>query len=405
MHTSNDYIYVLMPSLSLLFLAGLLGVCWITQRRQHFLLWLCSAYLLTAVSISIRSVLKLEVLSHYVVLVNALFLAGAWCMSKSFSERRQVHSQPLLALLLSLATLASLYYFAELARNPVARLNSYSIGAALILLLPVPAVIKRGLPHDWLDKALLGSYVTYAVFTMLRPSLVATFGQNGLSDAMNANSTYWVTTLMSILFFLLLITVLICADTIRETVTQLRTERDIDALTQILNRRAFHELAQRRLADQRLYPMAILAGDIDHFKRINDNWGHDKGDEVLQLVSSTMQHNLRSNDLVARFGGEEFVILLTRIDLHGAEQVAQRICLELRNGQGVLPEDTALTLSFGITSITKSDQLEGALKQADQLLYSAKNAGRDRVHVEGRIYPDISFEHTRPTDYPMALLM
>lgn len=405
MHTSNDYIYVLMPSLFLLFLAGLLGACWATQIRQRFLLWLCAAYLLTAVSVSLRSVLKFEVLEHYVVLVNTLYLLGMWCMSKSFSERRQVPSQPLLALLLSLATLASLYYFAELARNPVARLNSYSIGAALILLLPVPAVIKRGLPHDWLDKALLGSYVTYAVFTMLRPSLVATFGQNGLRDAMNANSTYWVTTLMSILFFLLLITVLICADTIRETVTQLRTERDIDALTQILNRRAFHELAQRRLADQRLYPMAILAGDIDHFKRINDNWGHDKGDEVLQLVSSTMQHNLRSNDLVARFGGEEFVILLTRIDLHGAEQVAQRICLELRNGQGVLPQDTALTLSFGITSITKADQLEGALKQADQLLYSAKNAGRDRVHVEGRIYPDISFEHTRPTDYPMALLM
>jgi diguanylate cyclase (GGDEF)-like protein len=144
--------------------------------------------------------------------------------------------------------------------------------------------------------------------------------------------------------------------------------------------------------------MALLASDIDHFKRINDNWGHDKGDEVLQLVARAMQHNVRSNDLVARFGGEEFMVLLTKIDLQGAEQVAKRIGLELRNDQEVLPNGPALTLSFGITSISNADQLEGALRQADQLLYSAKNAGRDRVHVEGRTYPDISFEHT--TDRP-----
>ena len=405
MHTSNDYIYVLMPSLSLLFLAGLLGVCWKTQLRQRFLLWLSAAYLLTAISISLRSVLKFEVLNHYVVLVNALYLAGAWCMSRSFSERRQVPAQPQVAFLLSVAILASLYYFAEITHKPAARLHSFSIGAALILLLPVPAMFKRGLPHDWLDRALLGSYVTFAVFTMLRPILVATFGQNGLRDAMDANSTYWLTTLMSILFFALLFTVLICAATVRETVTQLRKERDIDGLTKILNRRAFHELAQCRLMDQRLYPMAILAGDIDHFKRINDHWGHEKGDEVLQLVSRTMQQNLRSHDLVSRFGGEEFVILLTQIDLPGAEKVAQRICLELRHDHEVLPQGSALTLSFGITSITKADQLDGALKQADQLLYSAKNAGRDRVHIEGRFYPDISFEHTKPADHSVAVLM
>lgn len=405
MHTSNDYIYVLMPSLSLLFLAGLLGVCWVTQPRQRFLLWLCAAFMLTAVSVSIRSVLKFEVLNHYVILVNGLFLAGAWCLSKSFSERRRVPMHPLAVLVLCSITLASLYYFANLTQNPEGRLHAFSIGVALILLLPVPAVLRRGLSSDWLDRTLLWSYLSYAVLTMLRPTLVATFAHNGLSDAMQANSTYWLTTLMSILFFALLFTVLICAVTIRDTVRQLRTERDLDALTQVLNRRAFGETAQHRLADKRLYPMALVASDIDHFKRINDNWGHDKGDEVLQLVSRAMQHNVRSNDLVARFGGEEFMVLLTRIDLPGAEQVARRIGLELRSDQKVLPDGPAVTLSFGITAIHNANQLEGALRQADQLLYSAKNAGRDRVHVEGRLYPDISFEQTMPADHPMALLM
>lgn len=403
MHTSNDYIYVLMPSVSLLFLAGLLGVCWVIQRRQRFLFWLCAAYLLTAASISIRSVLKLEILNHYVVPVSALFLVGAWCMAKSFSVRRRVLMPPVLTASVCVATMASLYYFAKIEPSLVGRIQSFSIGVALVLLLPVSTVLKRGLSNDWLDRSLLWTYVSYAVFTMLRPALVMRLGTTGLSDAMQANSTYWVTTLMSILFFALLFTVLICAATIRETVTQLRIERDIDVLTQILNRRAFHELAQRRLADQRLYPMVILAGDIDHFKHINDNWGHAKGDEVLQLVSNVMQHNVRNQDLVARFGGEEFVLLLTRIDLQGAEQVAKRICLELRYDQGILPQGPTLTLSFGIASVASKDQLEGALKQADQLLYSAKDAGRDRVHVEGRFYPDICFENTKPGDYTMSL--
>lgn len=404
MHTSNDYIYVLMPSVSLLFLAGLLGVCWVIQRQQRFLFWLCAAYLLTATSIGIRSVLKLELLNHYVVPVNALFLVGAWCMAKSFSVRRGVLVSPLLTASVCVATLVSLYYFVQIAPSLMGRIQAFSIGAALVLLLPVSPVLKRGLSDDWLDRALLWTYVSYAVFTMLRPALVMCLGTTGLSNAMQANSTYWVTTLMSILFFALLFTVLLCAATIRETLSQLRIERDIDMLTQILNRRAFHELAQRRLADQRLYPMVILAGDIDHFKRINDNWGHAKGDEVLQLVSNTMQHNVRNQDLVARFGGEEFVLLLTRIDLQGAEQVAKRICMELRHDQEVLPQGPVLTLSFGIASIASKEQLQGALKQADHLLYSAKNAGRDRVHVEGRFYPDISFENTQPEDsYTMSL--
>ncbi|QOQ83791.1 GGDEF domain-containing protein [Comamonas thiooxydans] len=403
MHTSNDYIYVLMPSLSMLFLAGLLGVCWMIQRQQRFLLWLCAAYLLTALSLSIRSVLKFENFNHYVMLVGTLFLVGAWCMAKSFADRRKVFMPSVLTASLCAASMASLYYFVWIEPSLVGRLQAFSIGVALVLLMPVSEVLKRGHSSDWLDQSLLWTYVSYAVFTMMRPTLVTSLGAVGLSDAMQANSTYWVTTLMSILFFALLFTVLICTVTIRETVAQLRTERDIDILTQILNRRAFHELAQRRLADQRLYPMAILAGDIDHFKRINDHWGHEKGDEVLQRVSKTMQHNVRNQDLLARFGGEEFVMLLTRIDLQGAEQVAKRIGLELRHDHEGLFHGSALTLSFGITSIANKDQLEGALKEADQLLYRAKHAGRDRVHVKGRVYPDISFENSLDEDYAMPL--
>jgi diguanylate cyclase (GGDEF)-like protein len=123
-------------------------------------------------------------------------------------------------------------------------------------------------------------------------------------------------------------------------------------LTQILNRRSFQEHAQKRLADMRRYPMAVLACDIDHFKRINDTWGHERGDMVLQLVSSTLQNNVREHDLVARFGGEEFVLLLADITLGDAELIAQRIQRDLGSKNTVLPTGPKLTMSFGISLIT-----------------------------------------------------
>ncbi|MBV8250924.1 MAG: diguanylate cyclase, partial [Comamonas sp.] len=83
------------------------------------------------------------------------------------------------------------------------------------------------------------------------------------------NSAYAETTLISVTLYALLITVLLCSITIRATINQLRDERDHDALTQILNRRAFHEAARQRLAGRRLYPMAVLASDLDHFKYVN----------------------------------------------------------------------------------------------------------------------------------------
>ncbi|MPT12822.1 GGDEF domain-containing protein, partial [Comamonas sp.] len=139
-------------------------------------------------------------------------------------------------------------------------------------------------------------------------------------------------------------------------------------------------------------PMAVLACDIDHFKRINDSWGHKRGDEVLQLVSTTLKDSVRENDLVARFGGEEFVLLLTEISLKDAEAIALRIQRDLRLNNEVLPSGYTLTLSFGISALDSNTPLDQALREADRLLYEAKNAGRDRVHVSGGNYPDISIE-------------
>ncbi|MEG1734759.1 MAG: GGDEF domain-containing protein [Comamonas sp.] len=402
MPIENDHVFVLAPSIAILFLAALLGTCWLVQRQQRFLLWQCSAYSLTAVPLGFQSFASADVLQRYAVLVGALYLLGSWCLTRSWAERWNVSIHPRVALMVSIATLSALFYFSRVEQNMWARVNSFSIGTGCVLLLPIWEALQKQRSKERLDQTFFWLCVIFTAYTFTRPLLITLLG---FSDPKGfVHSTYWLITLMSILLFALLFTVLMCAITLRETINQLRRERDYDALTKILNRRAFHEAAQQRMADKRLYPMVVLAGDIDHFKRINDAWGHHRGDQVLQLVSSTLQHCLRTHDLVARFGGEEFVLLLTRIDLQNAESVAQRIRSELSADRTVLPQGPDLSMSFGIAPITDSDQLEKVLKEADELLYSAKNAGRDRVHVAGTHYPDISFESTAPMGLHMASL-
>ena len=158
----------------------------------------------------------------------------------------------------------------------------------------------------------------------------------------------------------------------------------IDALTNAYNRRYFMELAHKEFSRSSRHgrPMALIAMDLDHFKRVNDNYGHDMGDRVLQAVSAQVRESLREEDLMGRLGGEEFAMLLPDTDQDGAMKMAERIRkaidAEPVRGNGI---EVRITASFGIAaglSGPKSD-LPGQLKAADDALYAAKHNGRNQV--------------------------
>lgn len=387
---ANYNLLVLTPSLALLVLAAVLIVAWFNQRSQRFLFWQACAYSLTALPLAAQTLIPLEVLTRYALLIGSIYLLGAWCLAKCWADRWRVSTHPHIALQVSIVTLAVVYHFSWVNPMPWARICSFSIGSGLVLMLPILQVRSRMSSVHWLDKLLLWLSIAFTTYTFTRPGLIWLLGYSDLRSL--PKSPYWLLTLVSILNFALLFSLVMTAIAAKETVDKLRRERDFDALTQLLNRRSFQEYAQQRLADIRLYPMAVLACDIDHFKRINDSWGHKRGDEVLQLVSTTLKDSVRENDLVARFGGEEFVLLLTEISLKDAEAIALRIQRDLRLNNEVLPSGYTLTLSFGISALDSTTPLDQALREADRLLYEAKNAGRDRVHVSGGNYPDISIE-------------
>ena len=153
---------------------------------------------------------------------------------------------------------------------------------------------------------------------------------------------------------------------------RLRRLANLDTLTEVPNRRHFHELAQQALAADRAGAGALLMIDIDHFKRINDRLGHQAGDQALREVARSMRQSLRLGDVAGRLGGDEFVALLPATSIHDAIAVADRIVRPL-SARNALP----LSLSFGVVRVQAGESLTEALHRADQALYEAKRQGRN----------------------------
>ncbi len=158
-----------------------------------------------------------------------------------------------------------------------------------------------------------------------------------------------------------------------------------DSLTGFLNRRGFLPLAERELERHQRYgtPLSIIMLDIDHFKEINDTYGHDFGDKVLKTLTESCELNIRKIDIACRYGGDEFVILLPQTELPKAVRVANRIrtCFARRTR---LPNGkrSNLTVSIGLTKASEeTSNLETLIQKADQALYLAKERGRNRVEV------------------------
>lgn len=154
-----------------------------------------------------------------------------------------------------------------------------------------------------------------------------------------------------------------------------------DTLTGIYNRRAFvkHLQTQIKSASRYKEPFGFIMFDIDHFKKINDTYGHQIGDNVLITISNTIQENLREDDFFARWGGEEFVIIAKYSDINSLEQLVKK--LQAKLSQTSFAPVERLTCSFGITIYQDGDNDESIVKRADKALYIAKENGRNRYEV------------------------
>ena len=185
------------------------------------------------------------------------------------------------------------------------------------------------------------------------------------------------------------------ADRVRESVTQaapiLANQRNLalaerraasDALTGLPNRRAADESIKRMTAHagRTIAPLSVVLLDLDHFKQINDVHGHDRGDKVLAAIGGLLAANVRASDFAARFGGEEFLLLLPDTDREGALELAEKLRRAIERAD--ISQIGRITASFGIATLpTDAVEPEQLLRKADRALYAAKARGRNRVEV------------------------
>ncbi len=161
----------------------------------------------------------------------------------------------------------------------------------------------------------------------------------------------------------------------------------LDPLTELPNRRHFDTFLSDAIkeAHSSYLPLSIVMADIDHFKRLNDNYGHQTGDAVLKKFAKLLKSGVRSTDLVARYGGEEFVIVLKRSPLGTGFEVAENIRAMIASSKWVDPNTSKdigrITASFGVAEIEDVESATELIERADKQLYAAKKNGRNRVSV------------------------
>jgi diguanylate cyclase len=164
-----------------------------------------------------------------------------------------------------------------------------------------------------------------------------------------------------------------------------------DSLTSLSNRRSFDSNLAKEISEARAQgtEMCLMMGDLDHFKKVNDNYGHPFGDRVLKYFAELLLKHIKDGDIAARLGGEEFAVILPQTTLESATRLTDQIRNRLEAQQWMNAQSgqlfSKITASFGIVRLGENDDCETLVKRADTMLYEAKRAGRNRIIIEDTV--------------------
>jgi len=299
--------------------------------------------------------------------------------------RRQFLAWPLLHLLLLTALM---WYFSLIHDDVYIRFPVFLASMCLPLLLSFSTIREFGQPSNLGDRILKLS-VLLALLTL--PTLYPLFSYIIQPDYF---SQVLVTTLVSLTLETLCVGGL-AISYIYDLIDKLRHDAHTDKLTGAKNRRYLFRFAPPILQQMHLLkkPVCLVMIDIDHFKKVNDQHGHQVGDLVLQHFARIITRQLKAADMLVRYGGEEFALLLPDCPLSGAVQLIHQLQAQICRqpltllttpdipSSAASEQNILLTASFGVTSIRPDINLDQAFKQADAALYQAKQGGRDRLEI------------------------
>jgi diguanylate cyclase (GGDEF)-like protein len=313
----------------------------------------------------------------------AIAFAGFAVSLRTFNGSPQ-RRERLVGLVVATALLASYYTYAD--PNENMRIGTISVVYALLLGSSARAIYRHGQPRTIITH-LTGSMFLIGTAIMAWRGAIYMFVPTGIPPSAFVASPLQIAAyaaggllpVVSTIGYLLMCT--------EFNQRELAKAASLDYLTGICNRRAIEDLASRSIAAARRHgmPMALMIIDVDHFKRINDEHGHQAGDVALVETVRRIRESLRSEDLVGRLGGEEFVAVMPNTDGGSALAAAERMRAAfadepMRIGEASLP----ITVSIGVAVLDAQDQVYShLLRRADRAMYAAKTAGRNKVMLDG----------------------
>jgi diguanylate cyclase len=295
---------------------------------------------------------------------------------------------------------AYLVWFATwwLRGNVDMRVAAFGAGSCVLYLYSAAVTATlRDFPRSSALKALVAAQCLAGLVQALRAVQAGlASGSTLATDELRLASVLLTVILAVVMVYLaLLLTYERTERKLHESQRQLRFLADTDTLTEVPNRRHFYELATKAIALSAPGQTAIVMFDIDHFKQINDRFGHAEGDEALREVARCARDTLRGRDVAGRIGGDEFALVLPETTMTEALSVADRIAMRMDAAPGQ-PEGMRVSLSFGVVLAREGENIADALRRADQALYEAKRQGRSRAVAAAANEEGLGFGESRP---------
>lgn len=352
-------------------------LCRLIFKSEVFLFWIGLAYIIPAIALFTQCLMSNEQLAFAAPFTSILYLVGSWLGGYAISLKLNTTFNHLLAFSLTIIGLFALVYFSYIDPQLWLRLLILNFVLGSIGLIVFPKILTQFPIYQSFDRWVLIFYILNVFYAFVRTGFNALFlDKIDLNHFRLTTSPWWLLSLSINILFNFLFAIVISASVIKKLIQQLNQERLRDPLTRLLNRRGFFEKSQQFNFYQQSYFIVCL--DIDHFKMINDTWGHYIGDQVLQSVSQIMLQHIQPHDLIARFGGEEFVCLIAAQDATDAFIRTQKFKTSFEQLK-FTPHQINITASYGLTQTNTFQELEHALKRADDLLYQAKIKGRNQI--------------------------
>lgn len=373
----TNFLALVNPSIALMFSLTFLAF-WSRQRHRRYILAFAGAYFLLAAGFFNSYLVDFSQQLALSMFSNASYLIGTPLLMWGLCRRAKLPTPRTALTVFGLAGASGALWYAVVEPDIVGRL--YAVNFAVGGMFIATALRLRAQKTKFVvDRLVFWVILLTGLQFFLRTS-ISLYLDAGLTAATYRGSHYWAVLNFMISLFSLLVALSIIAACAHDIMRKINEEADTDPLTGLPNRRAFdRQIAEKfRRANQTRLPVSLIVMDIDHFKSVNDRFGHRTGDIVLEGLGSLLSEMVREQDICARFGGEEFCVLLSGTDAAGATLFAEglRTALQMKKFEG-LPPDQTVTASFGVAERQAGQGFEELYAAADRALYQAKNSGRN----------------------------